>query len=263
MALEQSFEQVGVIPINTVLVGPIDADGQRGFSMQVHAWGTGGGARVQQSHDGIDWDDTLVSSIAGGPTNNPTSANTYWCNLVGRYVRVLMSTATTAGTTSFSIRIDKDEFSELPNGLNNVAVISMPATPAGTNLIGKSICDISATVANGPAFNVHRRVQSNADVNATSVKASAGRIARIWGRNNVASLRHLKLYNKASAPVVGTDIPYASLTLQANSEFNFDVQDFGLNFSTGIAYALTGGIGDTDTAALSTGDVLGLHILYI
>lgn len=263
MALEQSFEQVGVIPVNTVLVGPIDADGQRGFSMQVHAWGTGGGARVQQSHDGIDWDDTLVSSIAGGPTNNPTSANTYWCNLVGRYVRVLMSTATTAGTTSFHVRLDKEEFSELPNGLNNVAVVSMPTTPAGTNLIGKSICDISATIANGPAFNVHRRVSSTGDTNVATIKASAGRIARIWGRNNVASLRHLKLYNKASNPTVGTDVPYASITLPPNAEFNFDLNDFGLNFSTGIAYAMTSGVADTDSTAIGAADILGLHIVYI
>lgn len=263
MALEQSFEQVGVIPINTVLVGPIDADGQRGFSMQVHAWGTGGGARVQQSHDGIDWDDTLLSSIGGGPTNNPTSANTYWCNLVGRYVRVLMSTATTAGTTSFSIRIDREEFSELPNGLNNVAVISMPATPAGTNLIGRSICDMSGTTTSGPVLLVHRRVQSTADTNAATIKAGAGRVAKITGRNNAATQRYFKLFNKASNPTVGSDVPFYGLCLPANSEFSFDVQDLGLNFSTGIAYAITAGVADTDNTGISAYDILNLHILYI
>lgn len=263
MALELSYEGTGVTPINTVLVGPVDADGFRGMSLQVHALGTGGGARVQQSHDGVDWDDSICSNINASQTTSLTSAGTYWLNLVGRYVRVIMSHATTAGTTSFHVRLHDDEFSELSTGLLNVSISSLPATPAGTNLIGKSICDLSATIANGPAFNVHRRVSSTGDTNVATIKASAGRIARIWGRNNVASLRHLKLYNKASNPTVGTDVPYASITLPANSEFNFDLNDFGLNFSTGIAYAMTSGVADTDSAAIGAADILGLHIVYI
>lgn len=48
---------------------------------------------------------------------------------------------------------------------------------------------------------------SAATTNATSVKTSAGVINSIILSNNGATGRYFKLYNKASAPTVGTDTP--------------------------------------------------------
>lgn len=262
MALELSYEGTGVIPINTVLIGPLDADGFRGMSLQVHSCGAGGSVVVQQSHDGEDWDDSIISSIAGPQATNATQG-TRWLNLVGRYVRVIMNPATTSGDTSLDVRLHDDEFSELGTGMTNMVITSLPALPYGANRVGMFACDLSSQASNGPVFNVHRLVQSAATKNATLVKAGPGRIARIWGRNNVASLRHLKLYNKAFQPDVGVDVPYISLTLPANSEFSFDLQDFGLHFSAGIGYGMTTGIADTDSTAIGAADILGLHIVYI
>lgn len=260
MAREYTYSQAGAIALNTVLVGPIDADGMRGISLQVASMGTSGAIQVQQSNDGTNWSSTLVQSINASPTTNPAYVGIFWCNLVGRFFRIVMGTAATAGTTSLAIRLDKEEYSELMAGMN---VTSLPATPAGTNLIGKSICDMSATIANGPAFSVHRLVSAAASTNATSVKASAGRVLKIRGYNAKAAVCYLKLYNKASAPTVGTDTPFMTIPLKASDVFDIDFEDFGLNFSTGIAYAITGAAADADTTALVAADVVGLAVVYI
>ena len=101
---------------------------------------------------------------------------------------------------------------------------------------------------------------SAATTNATLVKASAGRIFKIVGRNDVASKRYLKLYNKASAPTVGTDAPVATFVLNASSDFNFELTSYGQYFSTGIAFAITGAITDADTTAIAASDIIGLNI---
>jgi hypothetical protein len=192
-----------------------------------------------------------------------SAAGLYWLNLTGRYYRVLLSTATTAGTTTLALRMTRDEFTELPNGLPSLVIGTLPALPAGTSAIGKVWQDLSATVANGPSFTVHRLVSAAASTNATSVKASAGRIARLIGYNASTSVRYLKMYNKASAPTVGTDTPVLTLALKPSDTFSWDLENFGHAFSTGIAYALTTGSADSDTAALTAADVVGLNIVYI
>lgn len=105
-----------------------------------------------------------------------------------------------------------------------------------------------------------RRVSAAASTNATSVKASAGDVGKISGFNAAAAKRYLKLYNKASAPVVGTDTPVLTLTLPAGAPFNFDLGNH--YFSTGIAYALTVNGADADTTALTAADVESLNITY-
>jgi len=105
-----------------------------------------------------------------------------------------------------------------------------------------------------------RLVSAAASTNATSVKASQGRVFRITGYNSNAAARYLKMYNKASLPTVGTDTPIWTEYLAAQTKFSIDVN--GLNFSTGIAYALTTAGADSDTGALTAGDVTNLNIAY-
>lgn len=263
MALEDSYTGLGVIPINTVLLGPVDADGMRGLALQIKSIGTSGTITVQTSLDGVSWGNVHVQVCAGGVGTVYTSTTgVYWCNLVGRYYRVILSTATTAGTTQVLTRLSNDEYTEMGNGVS-ATVSSMPAIPAGTSLIGSVQANMSATVGYGVNWSIHRLLTSLATTNATSVKVSGGRIGQIRGSNAVASGRYLKLYNKASAPVVGTDVPVLTYYLRPSSEFVIDVADLGIYFSTGIAYSINAGGGDADTTAVAVNDILGLNILYI
>jgi len=101
-----------------------------------------------------------------------------------------------------------------------------------------------------------QRVHSAATTNATSVKASAGTIGGIYVTNTNAAVRYLKLYNKASAPTVGTDVPVWTIAIPANSERDIPIPG-GMAFSTGIAFAITTGAADTDATAVAANEITG------
>ena len=131
-------------------------------------------------------------------------------------------------------------------------------TGGATTLDG--VLDTLVTIAQGAA-STSRILSAAASTNATLAKASAGRVYSIQGHNAAGAIRYLKLYNKASAPTVGTDAPVKTLALPAGASFQFN-WPAGYVFSTGIAYALTTGSADADTGALTSGDVLGLNVDY-
>ena len=112
----------------------------------------------------------------------------------------------------------------------------------------------------GGIASVNRLASAAASVNATVAKASAGRLYKIYGYNAATSVRFLKLYNKASAPTVGTDAPVVTIPLSPSREFDIDLGLIGQYFSTGIAYGLTTGAADADTGALTAADVVGLAL---
>jgi len=101
------------------------------------------------------------------------------------------------------------------------------------------------------------KLVSAATTNATSVKASAGQVYNIQAFNtNASSPRYLKLYNKASAPTVGTDTPIKTILIPpASSGVVIEISN-GLAFSTGIAFALTGAMADNDTTAIAANEVV-------
>jgi len=121
---------------------------------------------------------------------------------------------------------------------------------------------------NGTSWD--RRVKSNASsrivsaansTNSTLAKGSAGNVHMLTGYNSNAALRYLKLYNKATAPTVGTDTPVFTFALPPTAAFAFDFAG-GHYFATGIGYGLTTGSADADTGAVTAGDILGLNVAY-
>ena len=104
---------------------------------------------------------------------------------------------------------------------------------------------------------------SAATTNATSVKAAAGTLGAIVAVNNHASnIAYLKIYNKSSAPTVGTDVPVLVLPLATDGGgVAFPVPQGGINFSSGIAFAITGGMADSDTSAVAASQV-AVNLVY-
>ena len=111
------------------------------------------------------------------------------------------------------------------------------------------------------ASTTHHAI-SAASTNATSVKASAGTINGGIVCNANAAARFFKLYNKASAPVVGTDAPVLTLLVPAGGSVAIPAGAFGLRCATGIAYALTTGMAVADTGAVGAAD-LSVHLSYV
>jgi hypothetical protein len=98
---------------------------------------------------------------------------------------------------------------------------------------------------------------SAATTNATSLKASPGAIGSIICGNVGATQAFLKLYNKASAPTVGSDTPVHTIIIPGNTTgagFSYPIPA-GLAFSTGIAFAITGAMTVADTTAVALAQV--------
>lgn len=126
---------------------------------------------------------------------------------------------------------------------------------AGTNTIG----NMGLIPRTSGGLSVSRTI-SAATTNATSVKASAGQLFG-WSVNNTnAAVRYLKLYNKASAPTVGTDTPLLTISIPAGGKAEFQTP-IGIAFGTGLAFALTTGVADSDTAAVSANEHV-VHLFY-
>lgn len=189
----------------------------------------------ETSQDGVNWVGQTGSSIA---TNNNQGSSTtangiYALAASGKYFRLRCS-AYTSGTIQ-------------------AVVVFSSASPTSTvtTLNGGSVNLSTATTQGAPSW-LHRI--STADTNSTSVKGSAGNVNVLTVSNNGAAVAYLKLYDKASAPTVGTDTPVATILVPINGTIVLNAS-VGLRFSTGIALAITAGMAVTDTTAVAAAQV--------
>jgi hypothetical protein len=127
-----------------------------------------------------------------------------------------------------------------------LAAAAISTTPSPVNALPRA-------TANGATS---ARVNAAASTNATSLKASAGNIVSIDVFNPAAYDVFLKLYNKASAPTVGTDTPTWTIPIKAGTGFSREFVQ-GKSFATGIAYAITKLQADSDTTVVVAGDLTG------
>lgn len=146
-----------------------------------------------------------------------------------------------------------------------VYIRHMAALVAGTAEIGN--VKNSGTFLVQPTYtpSTPYKLVSAASTNATSLKGSAGVIYGIQISNINASPRYLKLYNKASAPTVGTDTPVKTLIIPGNATgagSNVPISIRGINFSTGIAFALTVEATDAGTTGVAANEIV-VNIDYI
>lgn len=158
---------------------------------------------------------------------------------------------------------------------SNASDILGGAPSNGASVTGGAALDVRSfdMVSNGSTFDpvtkgttTHRLLSAAASVNATSVKGSAGNLHKIYGVSANAAARYLKLYNKATAPTVGTDTPIFTLYIPPNTvnggQFSFDFGPIAHYFSLGIGYGMTTAAADADTGALTAGDVIAFNISY-
>ena len=112
--------------------------------------------------------------------------------------------------------------------------------------------------ASGGGLSVYRNInQVNSGVN---IKSSPGQIYGWFLFNKAASIRYVKLYNKARAPSVGADTPFMTIPLPAGGGANVNFTS-GISFSNGIGIAATTGVTDGDVGAPATNEVI-VNIIY-
>ena len=116
---------------------------------------------------------------------------------------------------------------------------------------------VTITNPTGTTYNVVTAASTNSAV----VKATAGMLYEITISNPTATAAYVKLYNKASAPTVGTDVPVLTQAVAANSTVALNFGQVGKRFATGIGIACTAAAAATDTGVSVAG--IQINATYI
>jgi hypothetical protein len=168
-----------------------------------------------------------------------------------------------ASTTDFRIHqlrcIDQNRFTaEITGGVGRAAdqqsavpvVGTVAATVSGSlTSAGNCVTSPAAPTTTTSAIN------SAATTNSNLIKGSAGTLYSITASNNGAAAAFLKLFNKATAPTVGTDTPVLIIPIPAGGVVTIPFGSQGYRFATGIALAITDLIADLDTTVIAAGQV--------
>lgn len=121
---------------------------------------------------------------------------------------------------------------------------------------GSAVIGYAALTTKTTAGTSYHSLLSAASNNATLIKAAAGLLYKFHVTNNSASWRYLKVYNKATAPIPGTDSPVLTFGLAPNDNLTFNLGDIGLTMATGIGIAVTGAPALLDNTAIGANEVI-------
>lgn len=196
----------------------------------------------EQTVDETNWFPVqgLTATTFTSPVTSATAPGVFAFPAIGKRLRA-RTTAWTSGSVTSSVLLSDVPVVSLGNG-STVSTTSV--VNAGSNSGGLAVS----------------KVRSAASLNLTSVKGSSARLYGWRLFNASASPRYLKFYNKASAPVVATDVPAFTIVLAPGQVADFDTTQ-GVSFGTGLAYAITGGLADTDATNVVADDIVGA-LLY-
>lgn len=139
----------------------------------------------------------------------------------------------------------------------NDAAGAMPVSIQGLNgsLTVAQGTASSLQTQNTPVAPSSHNLNSAASTNATLVKSTAGSLVTLFITNFSAATKYIKFYNKTTAPTVGTDIPLFTIPVPATSFLPVPIGEIGDRFTSGIAYAITNALADSDTTVIAAGDV--------
>jgi hypothetical protein len=123
------------------------------------------------------------------------------------------------------------------------------AAAGGTGVVGSSSTRV--VLASGSTTTI---VDAAATTNAANLKATAAQVYSVTAYNQSAAARYLRLFNKATAPTPGTDVPVITMAIPVNTHVSLL---FGspLTFPTGLGYCCTTGAPYTDATATALHDV--------
>ena len=118
---------------------------------------------------------------------------------------------------------------------------------------------VTATVT-PPAPATPYYKNSTADTNGALVLTGTSSLHCLWATNIGATPAFVKLYNKATAPTVGADVPEMIIPVPAAVSGVPGVASINPGFLTfrfalGLGIAITGGMADSDTTAVAAGQV--------
>ena len=255
-----TYSVAGVIAINTDLL-VIDCSQFRSLFIQCNSMGTTGVVTVQWSNEPTFAQPitaTLLSE-SGATSTTFNAAVLRVTNVMARYCRLRLTTATTAGTTTLNCWGAQCQYipaitTQAVSG-TVTANIGTGSLAAGTNAIG----DVGFQYrANATGASSGANILSPATPAVQTIKAAAGRLLSITATNTNAAARYIKIWNTASGSItLGTTAALYEIAIPPNQPVQF-VMEGGIGFATAINIAVTGGQGLTNNAAITVGDVTGI-----
>ena len=228
-------------------------------SLAIQTTGTYTGAlSLQLTVDGTSWITIggvpLINLNTGGYLASITSAlvSVFQADVGGFIKARVTGLAAMTGTATVTLRASSNPSmmaldAALPTGANSIGNLGTVTTVGTVSSVTASTPTASTTTA--------ATLSSAASTNATSVKTSAGNLYSIAASNVGAAAAFLKIYNKASAPTVGTDVPVLTIPIAASgvAQVNFGSQ--GFRMGTGIAFSITNLAADSDATAIAAAQV--------
>ena len=130
----------------------------------------------------------------------------------------------------------------------------------GTVVIGSGTVT-TVTTAGTPAVPATPYfVNSTASTNGALILTGTSGLQAFYATNTGAAAAFVKLYNKATAPTVGTDVPEMVIPVPAAVGGVPGIAEItpgfnGHRFALGLGIAITGGAADADTTAVAAGQV--------
>ena len=111
-----------------------------------------------------------------------------------------------------------------------------------------------------PAAPTNQFINSVAGTNIANLSTTTNGVSSIYATNTGSTPAYIKLYNKATLPVLATDIPEMIIVVPAAVSgvpgvYTLPIGFSGLRFNSGLGIAITGGSADTDTTAVTAGQV--------
>lgn len=251
--------------------------------------------QIQQSTDGTNWDIDDSYTIAAA------TGEAIICKLVSSFFRVLVTNTGAGTTTTFRLQTILTPVSEaMPRGLTqggNFKVALQEALPTGTNAIGdvtlggqtvsmgagnvdagtqrvSLAADEPVALAAGTEYigdvkvlpsisaaSTSRKIVSAVGVNATNLTTSKSNIDLLLMVSGAATPRFVKLYDQATTPVVGTDVPKYTFEL-AKGPSPLQLPTRGLEFANGLGVAILLGVADSSTSAFTVAGEVVMMLDY-
>lgn len=214
----------------------------------------GGVIIVEGTMDGTNYSPVVLRTTTGTPIIITTgvlttlAASTIYGYVaeVGPYTAVRMRVTTLLGSALTNLNWEVETTS------SPTAVMTIPS---GTQPVSGSVT-ATANIGTLPAGTAYA-LTTLASTNGANIKSSAANVFEFTFTNTSISTVYLKLYNKATAPTVGTDVPLVTITCagSACTVINWSSM-IGKRFSAGLGIAITAAQAYTDTTAISAGSLV-------
>lgn len=156
------------------------------------------------------------------------------------------ATAHTSGTASYILQ--PGAYATEPIPAAQVTATQPVSVTAGT---------VNPVVPATPYF-----VNSAASTNGALILTGTSNVSSFYATNEGATAAYIKLYNKATAPTVGTDVPEMTIPVPGAAAVSgvpgvatIPIGFHGFRFALGLGIAITRNAVHTDTTAIGAGEV--------